>query len=261
VPQCQSVSFKDHFSKQAADYAKFRPRYPQELFDHLGKIAPSRRLAWDCGTGNGQAAVGIASVFDHVIATDASEKQIANAQPHERVEYRVAPAENSGIESGTLDLIVVAQALHWFDLPRFYQEVSRVLKHNGVLAASAYKFFQITPEIDQLVNHRYYDRIVGPFWPSERALVEEFEKLPFPFSEVQMASFEMTAQWDMEQLVGYLRSWSATQRFIAANNRDPLEKITDQLRAAWGEAKKTRLVIWPLTLRVGIKAISEPPKE
>jgi len=255
------VSFKDHFSKQAADYAKFRPRYPQELFDHLGKIAPSRQLAWDCGTGNGQAAVGIASVFDHVIATDASEKQIANAQPHERVEYRVAPAEDSGIESGTLDLIMVAQALHWFDLPRFYQEVSRVLKNNGVLAASAYKFFHITPEIDQLVNHRYYDKIVGPFWPSERVLVEDFEKLPFPFSEVQMASFEMTAQWDMEQLVGYLRSWSATQRFIAANNRDPLEKIADQLRAAWGDAKQTRRVIWPLTLRVGIKAISQPPKE
>ena len=215
------MSFKDHFSKQAADYAKFRPRYPQELFDYLGKIAPSRQLAWDCGTGNGQAAVGIASVFDHVIATDASEKQIANAQPHERVEYRVAPAESSGIESRTLDLIMVAQAIHWFDLSRFYQEVSRVLKNNGVFAASAYKFLHIAPEIDQLVNHRYYDKIAGPFWPSERVLVEEFEKLPFPFSEVQTASFEMTAQWDMKHLVGYLRSWSATQRFIAANNRRP----------------------------------------
>ena len=114
------MTFKDHFSRQAADYAKFRPGYPQELFDYLGSIAPSRQLAWDCGTGNGQAAVGLASVFDRVIATDASEKQISKAQLHERVEYRVAPAENSGIESGTIDLIMVAQALHWFDLPRFY---------------------------------------------------------------------------------------------------------------------------------------------
>ena len=177
------------------------------------------------------------------------------------MEYRVAPAESSGIESGILDLIMVAQAMHWFDLPRFHQEVSRVLKNNGVLAASVYKFFHITPEIDQLVNHRYYDKIVGPFWPSERVLVEEFEKLPFPFSEVQTVSFEMTAQWDMKHLVGYLRSWSATQRFIAANNRDPLEKITDQLRAAWGDAKQTRCVIWALTLRVGTKATSEPPRE
>ena len=113
------MSFKDHFSKHAADYAKFRPRYPQELFAYLGSIAPSRQLAWDCGTGNGQAAVGLASVFDRVIASDASEKRIANAQSHETVEYRVAPAENSGIGSETIDLIMVAQALHWFDLDRF----------------------------------------------------------------------------------------------------------------------------------------------
>src|ERR1051326_7411546 len=114
------MSFKDHFSKQATGYAKFRPRYPQKLFDYLGSIAPSRQLAWDCATGNGQAAVGLASVFDRVIATDASEKQIANAEQHDHVEYRVAPAEESGLESSSIDLIMVAQALHWFDLERFY---------------------------------------------------------------------------------------------------------------------------------------------
>jgi ubiquinone/menaquinone biosynthesis C-methylase UbiE len=118
----QSVTFKDHFSRQAADYAKFRPSYPKELFDYLGSIAPGRQLAWDCGTGNGQAAIGLASVFDGVIATDASEKQITNAEPHERVDYRVAPAESSGINSATIDLIMVAQALHWFDLDRFYRK-------------------------------------------------------------------------------------------------------------------------------------------
>jgi SAM-dependent methyltransferase len=256
MSRCQRVGFKDHFSGQAADYAKFRPRYPQELFEYLGKIASTRQLAWDCGTGNGQAAAGLASVFDHVIATDASEKQIANAQPHERVEYRVAPAENSGIESDTVDLIMVAQALHWFDLPRFYEEVSRVLKQNGVLAASAYKLLHITPKIDELVNDCYYDKIVGPFWPAERVLVEQFDKIPFPFSEIVMTSFEMTAQWDMDHLVGYLRSWSATQRFIAANNRDPLEEIADQLRAAWGDARQSRPVIWPLILRVGMVGVA-----
>ena len=120
-------------------------------------------------------------MFDHVIATDASEKQIANAKPHQRVEYRVAPAEHSGIKSGTLDLIMVAQALHWFDLPRFYREASRVLKNNGLLAASAYKFFHITPEIDQVVNHRYYDKVIGPFWPPERELVENSRDSNFSF--------------------------------------------------------------------------------
>ena len=250
------VAFKDHFSKQAADYAKFRPRYPHELFEYLGSLTPSRKLAWDCGTGNGQAAVGLASVFDRVIATDASEKQISNAQAHERVEYRVVRAEESALESASIDLIMVAQALHWFDLDRFYDEVRRVLKKNSVLAASAYNLLHIEPAIDEVIN-RYYYEVVGPFWPPERVLVEKFEELPFPFSEIQTPSFEMIAQWNLEHLVGYLRSWSATQRFIAANKRDPLEAIADDLRAAWDDPGQMRKVVWPLILRVGLKAIPE----
>jgi len=254
------MTFKDHFSRQAADYAKFRPRYPEELFDYLASIAPGRQLAWDCGTGNGQASVGLATVFDRVIATDASEKQISNAQPHKRVEYRVAPAENCDIASGKVDLIMVAQALHWFDLDLFYAEARRVLKPNGVLAVSAYNLLHINPAIDQIVN-RYYFEVVGPFWPPERKLVEQFADLPFPFHEIDPPEFEMTAQWNLEHLVGYLRSWSATQRFIAANKRDPLEAIADDLRAAWGDPGQMRKVVWPLILRVGINAMPKPPKE
>jgi ubiquinone/menaquinone biosynthesis C-methylase UbiE len=245
------MSFKDHFSKQAADYAKFRPRYPQKLFDYLESIAPSRQFAWDCGTGNGQAAVGLASVFDRVIATDASEKQIANAQPHEIVEYRVAPAEKSGIGSETIDLIMVAQALHWFDLDRFYAEARRVLKSDGVLAASAYNLLHIEPAIDEIVN-RYYYEVVGPFWPPERNLVEQFVHLYFPFHEIHPPKFQMTAHWNLDHLTGYLRSWSSTQRFIAAKGTDPLEQIIDALRDAWGNPHQVRSVIWPLTLRVGV---------
>jgi SAM-dependent methyltransferase len=246
------VTFKDHFSKQAADYAKFRPRYPQKLFDYLGSIAPSRQLAWDCGTGNGQAAVGLASVFDRVIATDASEKQIANAQPHERVKYRVAPAENSGIESETIDLIMVAQALHWFDLDRFCGEVRRVLKANGVLAASAYNLLHIEPAVDAIVS-RYYHEVVGPFWPPERRLVEQFGDLPFPFREIDAPKFELTAHWNLYHLLGYLRTWSSTQQFIAARRVDPLEQITDALCSAWGQAGQKRSITWPLTIRIGRK--------
>src|SRR5881396_1266583 len=207
------MTFKDHFSKQAADYANFRPRYPRELFEYLGSVAPSRALAWDCATGNGQAAVELATVFDHVIASDASKKQISNAQPHERVEYRVAPAENSSIKSGTVDLIMVAQALHWFDLDPFYAEAGRVLKPDGVLAASAYNLLQIEPAIDEIVN-RYYHEVVGPFWPPERKLVEQFADLPFPFHEIDSPKFEMAAHWNLHHLLGYLRTWSSTQRFI-----------------------------------------------
>ena len=264
------MSFKDHFSKQAADYAIFRPDYPQELFTYLGSIAPSRQLAWDCGTGNGQAAVGLASGFDRVIATDASEKQIANAQPHEHVEYRVAPAENSGIESEMIDLIMVAQALHWFDLDRFYAEARRVLKPDGVLAASAYNLLRIEPAIDEIAN-RYYYEVVGPFWPPERQLVERFADLPFPFDEIRAPKFEMTAKWSFEHLLGYLRTWSSTQRFIAAKGTDPLDQITNDLRSAWGNPRRTRSVSWPLVVRIGRKPRSgglqsagykgKPPRE
>ena len=244
------MSFKDHFSKQAADYAKFRPRYPREMFEYLGTIAPSRKLAWDCGTGNGQAAVGLALVFDRMIATDASDKQIANAQPHKRVDYCVAPAEDSGLKSATVDLIMIAQALHWFDLNRFYAEARRVLKPNGVLAASAYNLLHIEPAIDEVVN-RYYYEVVGLFWSPERKLVEQFADLPFPFHKVDAPKFEMTAQWNLDHLLGYLQTWSSTQRFIAATGGDPLKHIIDELRRAWGHPQQVRTVIWPLTLRVG----------
>jgi SAM-dependent methyltransferase len=246
------MGFKDHFSRQSADYAKFRPSYPQELFNYLGTIAPSRRLAWDCGTGNGQAAVGLASVFDRVIATDASDKQIVNAQSHERVEYRVSPAEDSGIQSGAVDLIMVAQALHWFDLDRFYAEARRVLTPDGVLAASAYNLLTIEPAIDDIVN-RYYYEVVGPFWPPERKLVEQFGDLRFPFHELDPPKFEMTAHWNLNHLFGYLRTWSSTQRFIVARGCDPLQQITDDLRNAWGDPTLTRKVTWPLVVRIGRK--------
>ncbi len=245
------MKFKEHFSAQAAAYAKFRPSYPQELFDYLGSIAPSRKIAWDCGTGNGQAAIGLASVFGRVIATDASEKQIANAQPHERVEYRVASAENSGIKSPTVDLIMVAQALHWFDLDCFYDEARRMLKPNGVLTASAYNLLRIESAIDEIVN-RYYYEVVGPFWPPERQLVENFADLPFALREIEPRKFEMTAQWNLDHLVGCFRTWSSTQRFVAAKGSDPLQEIDDDLRNAWGDPQQTRNVMWSLILRVGI---------
>ncbi len=252
------MSFKDHFSAQAADYAKFRPGYAREFFDYLVSIAPSRQLAWDCGTGNGQAALGLALVFDRVIATDASEKQISKAQPHERVEYHVAPAEDSAMDSGSVDLIMVAQALHWFDLDRFYAETQRVLKPDGVLAASAYNLLQIEPAIDEVVN-RYYYEVVGPFWPPERKLVERFSDLPFPSHGIDPPKFEMRASWNLDHLVGYLRTWSSTQRFTAAKGSDPLKQIMDELRAAWGAPEQTRNIIWPLTLRIGRKPRNRGP--
>jgi SAM-dependent methyltransferase len=240
--------FKDHFSKQAAEYAKFRPRYPKELFRWLASVAPSNELAWDCATGNGQAAVELADLFVRVIATDGSEKQIANTETHPRVEYRTATAENSGLESRSVDLITVAQALHWFDLEPFYAEVRRILKAEGVIAAWAYKLATVTEAIDAVVNH-YYAEVVGPYWPAERVLVEKFEELPFDFSPIATPEFEMIAEWNVDALVGYLRTWSATQRYMAAEKCDPVKRIENDLKAAWGDNE--RRVVWPLTVHVG----------
>jgi SAM-dependent methyltransferase len=253
------MGFKDHFSKQAVDYAKFRPRYPREMFEYLGTITPTREIAWDCATGNGQAAVELANVFSHVIATDASERQIANAEPHEHVEYRVAPAEQSGLQSGGFDLVLVAQALHWLNHDRFYREVRRVLKANGVFAASAYNHVRTDKPIKEVIKRYYYD-IVGPYWPPERALIEEFQKIPFPFPEHQTPKFEVVAEWNLQHLVGYLRSWSSTQRFIAATGRDPLYQIASDFQKAWGDPEKTRRIVWPLVLRAGIKTTPESPQ-
>lgn len=220
------------------------------MFRYLATVAPSDELAWDCATGNGQAAVALADVFERVIATDASEKQLDNAEAHQRVDYRVAPAEESGIESTTVDLITVAQALHWFDLEQFDAEVRRVLRPQGIIAAWVYKLARVEPAIDRMVNH-YYSEVVGAYWPPERALVERFEQLPFSFPEIVAPSFEMVAAWDAGHLIGYLRTWSATQRFMAENRRDPLQEIQEDLRTAWGDAEQLRRVVWPLTVRVG----------
>lgn len=218
------------------------------MFQWLAAIAPSRELAWDCATGNGQAAVELAEVFERVIATDASETQIANAERHLRVEYRVATAEASGLESQSADLVTVAQALHWFDLERFETEARRVLKRGGIVVAWAYKLATVSPAIDAVVNH-YYSEVVGPYWPPERGLVEKFEELPFGFEQIAAPSFNMTAEWSVEHLLGYLRTWSATQRFMAAKKRDPLGGVEEELRRTWGE--ELRRVVWPLTVKVG----------
>ena len=222
------------------------------MFDYLGSIAPSRKLAWDCATGNGQAAVELANVFERVIATDASDSQIANAEPHANVEYRIAPAEQSGLPSQDFDLVLVAQALHWLNHDRFYPEVRRLLRDNGVFAASAYNLLRTDTPIKQIVRRYYYD-IVGPYWPPERALIEKFNEVSFPFPERETPKFEIVAEWNLEHLTGYLRSWSSTQRFIATTNRNPLDQIAGELEKAWGDPQQTRRIVWPLALRVGIK--------
>ena len=245
------MSFKDHFSGHASDYARFRPRYPDALFEYLASIAPDRQCAWDCATGSGQAAVGLARHFARVIATDASAQQIDNAEPHERVEYRVAPAENSGLPDQSADIVTIAQALHWFDIPVFFEEARRVLRPDGIIAVWAYNLMTISPEIDPVVLH-FYRETTGPFWPPERDIVEAgYQTIEFPFEELTTPEFQMETRWTLDQVLGYLRTWSATQKFIRARGIDPVSSLGEQITRFWEDPDEPRFVQWPLSVRIG----------
>ncbi len=247
-----SISFPDHFSGHAADYARFRPAYPDSLFDYLAAVSPARHMAWDCATGNGQAARALADRFDVVVATDASAGQIAQAVAHPRVEYRVSSAEASGLPDGAADLITVAQALHWFDRPLFWEEARRVLAPGGVIAVWAYDLLRVDPAVDAAVR-RLAREIVGPFWPVERRLVDAgYAALEFPFQEISAPAFVMERVWRLSDLLGYLRTWSATRRYVASLGEDPLSRIEPELHAAWGAPAQTRRATWALDLRVGV---------
>jgi SAM-dependent methyltransferase len=249
----ESISFEDHFSSHSEQYAQYRPKYPDEIYAYLASLAPRRSLAWDCGTGNGQAALGLAGHFDHVYATDASAEQISHAHPHERVAYHVAPAEHVSLEDSSVDLVTVAVAVHWFDLDEFYREVRRVLKPNGILAVWTYSFPEISPEMDRFVR-RYYYEVLGEYWPERiHYLEKEYKTLPFPFREIIPPLFVMEIRWNLFQLAGFLDSWSATQRYKAQRGHHPLELIWDKMRTAWGDENESRLVRWPLHFRVGRK--------
>ncbi len=242
---------KDHFSGHADRYEASRPTYPEALFAYLSSLCPHRGLAWDCATGNGQAAVVLAPYFSTIIATDASQKQIDHARPRENVQYRVAPSDGAPLADASVDLVTVAQALHWFDLPRFYTEVRRVARPDGIIAVWCYQLHTVTAEVDSVVE-RYYADIVGADWPPERRLVEEgYTTLAFPFDEMAPPPFQMVHRWDMNQVLGYLDSWSATQRYQKRTGADPLDLIRGELASAWGDPEKARDVTWPLHLRVG----------
>jgi SAM-dependent methyltransferase len=248
------TGFKDHFSSLAGNYANFRPSYPPPLFSWLAGLAPASLLAWDCAAGSGQATLGLVQYFERVVATDASHAQIAAAPPIGKVEYRVALAEQSGLPDACVDLIVVAQALHWFDLDLFYQEAARVLVPQGVLAAWAYGVQQVEGEEINELLHRFYAEIVGPYWPPERRLVESgYWTLPFPFQEIPAPCFSMEMHWTLPELLGYLRSWSATSRYTDDRGHDPVELLELQIKPLWGSLGKRRRVSWPLSFRVGRK--------
>jgi len=245
------MAFKDHFSGHAAAYADARPSYPEALFTFLTAQCEHHDLAWDCATGNGQAATSLAKHFKRVIATDGSAQQVQQAQPADNIEYRQMTAETKALEEGSCDLITVAQALHWFDRDAFFANVKACLKPQGALAVWCYGVHTINAPVDAVFGKLYED-ILGEYWPPERRLVEnQYQDIKFPFKSVTEHAFVMTRDWNLQQLCGYFTSWSALQRYKNKNHIDPLDFITDDLQTAWGKnPAQTLKVTWPLSLRL-----------
>ncbi len=245
--------FKDLFSRQSAVYRQARPGYPDSLFRWLASLVPKDATLWDCATGNGQAAVSLAQYFPHIIATDASEEQIRNAVAHNRISYRVAPAEHSGLPDSSVDLITVATAAHWFNHDAFYQEVHRVLKPGGVLALWTYHSTTIAPDIDAVVA-RYETGILDGYWAKEiRHVANRYTTLPFPFPLIDTPVLQSQVLWTLEQLAGFFMSWSATQHYIALNRSNPLDLIMPALQSVWGDPSQKRDVAWNLAIKAGRK--------
>ena len=258
--KAMTESKPDHFSSLAPKYAAFRPTYPPALFKWLSKITHEHALAVDCACGNGQASLDLAEHFDHVIAVDSSQTQIDAAPRHPRIEYRVGRAESLNIEPKSVDLIAVATALHWFDMERFNVEAQRILKPGGVVAAWAYTArmrLNLThaPHADAGVNNivaTFSTKTVDAYWPPKRSSVlTNYRLLPFPYDEIIAPDFQVEASWNLAELLGYFRSWSATGRFMKERGFDPVDDVEKELAPLWGNPENLCAITWPLVFRVG----------
>lgn len=251
-------TFKDHFSAASADYASYRPTYPLALVDYLAGLCSVRDTALDVGCGSGQLSVLLGERFGRVIATDASARQIENAAVRANVEYRVAPAEASGLPEASVDLVTAAQAAHWFDLAAFYAEVRRVVRPGGVVALVTYGVLQADPAIDPVIQH-FYRTVVGPYWPPERRHVENgYRDFPFPFEELGPPPLAIEVQWRAADLLGYAGTWSAVREAERARGTSPVDAFARDLVRSWGDPEQRRTIRFPLSLRVGRVAAAQP---
>ena len=241
---------KDNFSSQSAEYAVYRPTYPQELYDFLFSLVNEEDAAWDCATGNGQVARILAQHFQKVYATDISEKQLSQALQLPNILYKVESSDRADVPDDSFDLVTVAQAIHWFNFEAFYAEVKRTLKPDGVIAVFGYGLMLIDKKVDQVI-HKLYEDILGKYWDSERRYIEEgYKTIPFPFEEVTAPHFQIKTTWSFSQMIGYLNTWSSLQHYKKANERNPLEYLMTELKDAWGDDAEKE-VRFPILLRVG----------
>lgn len=243
-------TFRDHFSSSSLAYARYRPGYPRELFEWIAAESPARDRAWDAATGSGQAAIGLAGFFAHVVATDASRAQLSAAASHPRVSYVRSTSEAPGLVASSVDAIVSAQAVHWFDMPAFFAEAARVGRRGALVAVWTYATLRISPDIDRALA-RFYSDVVGPYWPPERRLVErEYRDVALPFAPVSAPSLTLRLEMTLASLEGYLGTWSATARYREAVGADPVAPFIATLAPLWGSGA-TRVTEWPIAIRAG----------
>lgn len=246
------MKYTDHFATKTENYLQFRPDYPAELFSYLANLTPQHDLVWDCGTGNGQAARALAKYFKKVIATDLNQTQLDVAEKKENIEYRCFPAEKTDIEIASVDLITVAQALHWFQFDAFYQEVKRVLKPNGMLAVWCYSLGKLTPALDLVIKKLYLEILGDEYWPKERRYIDEaYQTIPFPFQKMTTPEFYIEKPMNFMQLVGYLNTWSALKEYQNRNQKNPLDMVYEELKKAWGDPEQKHTFCCPIHLLVG----------
>lgn len=242
------MNTKDLFSGHANLYAAFRPTYPKALYDFVFQHVKHFDAAWDAGTGNGQVARDLAGRFSKVFATDISDKQLANAPRTENIFYSVE-GEKTSFEAQSFNLITVAQAIHWFDIPRFYAEVRRVAQPDCLLAVWGYSLLSVSPPIDEKLHH-FYTKIVGPYWDKERKLIDEcYSTIPFPFEEIRTPDFDFSFQWKLNELQGYLNTWSSVQKYIQAGCNNPVPEVIHAIAPFW--VRESMKVSFPLFLRLG----------
>ncbi|WP_374353415.1 class I SAM-dependent methyltransferase [Thermomonas sp.] len=238
------MTFPDHFSAVATQYAAARPEYPPALFDWIASIAPSPALCWEAGCGSGQATRDLALRFDRVHAGDPSAAQIAQAPMIDNVDFVVEPAERCALPDASADVACVAQALHWFNRDAYFAEVARVLKPGGVLVAWGYQDI-VVPEALDAANTQLQDAIRA-HWPPQRADVDAgYAGYDWPFEPIAAPAFELTADWPLPRLLGYFASYSASKRHRETTGRDIVADTAPLFEQAWGDAS-TRRMRWPL---------------
>ena len=242
---------KDLFSVQANAYAKYRPTYPKELFEYIIGFVHKKKCAWDCATGNGQAATVLAGYFQQVDATDISEAQIKNAVQKANVHYQVSPAEQTPFANNSFDLITVAQAYHWLNWKTFHDEATRVGKQDAVIAIWGYNLFHCDDDTINGIIHHFYYNLVHQYWDKERRHLEHaYQTVDFDFAPLPSKDFEIVCRWSKEAFMGYLSSWSTVQHYIQHHGTSPLLLIQNNVDDEWpqNEIKEFR---FPLFLKLG----------